>query len=49
MTLDTFKEEYENLPESIKQVYSFKEYQTLTESDRAHLVEDETTPEWEEP
>jgi hypothetical protein len=46
--MKSFAEEYEALPESIKDTYSLKEYRCLTDADRASLIERETEPEWEE-
>jgi len=46
---DTFLKEYDELPEGIKMVYSFKEYGCMTGQQRATLVDNEVEPEWEEP
>lgn len=40
--------EYEQLPEGIKMVYSFREYTCMTDAQRATIVQDECEPEWEE-
>lgn len=45
---DSFMREYDDLPESIKFIYSFKEYSMLPESVRASIVTEECEPEWEE-
>lgn len=41
--------EYDALPEGIKIAYSFKEYGSMTDQQRATLVDNEVEPEWEEP
>jgi hypothetical protein len=43
-----FDAEYDALPESIKMVYSPKEYAWMQPEQRARLIEDETMPEVEE-
>lgn len=45
---DTFLLEYERLPAGIKQAYSFREYKSMTDLQRANLVREECEPEWEE-
>ena len=40
--------EYAKLPEGIKMVYSEKEYQFLPQVLKDSLIEDETTPDWED-
>jgi len=48
MSEDTFLVEYEKLPAAIRQVYSFVEYKSMTDMQRANLVDNECEPEWEE-
>jgi len=45
---DTFLKEYNELPESIKFVYTFVEYKSMTDLQRAGLVDAECEPEWDE-
>lgn len=45
---DTLLREYDALPESIKAIYSPKEYRWMTDIQRANLVREECEPEWEE-
>jgi hypothetical protein len=41
-------EDYDSLPEVVKQYYSLNEYLWLTEEQKAKLVQTETEPDWEE-
>lgn len=49
MTSDAFVEEYERLPEAIRQYYSFKEYCWMTDRQRATILTDNCEPDYEEP
>jgi hypothetical protein len=40
---------YNDLPASIKAVYTPKEYAWLSDAEKASLVQRETEPEWTEP
>lgn len=42
-------EEYNDLPESIKAIYSREEYGWLSDAERANLIQVETEPEIVEP
>jgi len=45
---DLFRKEYMDLPEAIRQYYSFNEYCWLTEEQRASLLQENTEPDIEE-
>lgn len=38
------REEYDALPEAIRALYSFEQYQWLSEHERARLIQTETEP-----
>ena len=42
----TASDPYEQLPEAIRQYYSRQEYLWLSDAEKAHLIENETEPEW---
>ena len=47
---DAMKAEYENLPESIKNIYSFDEWMWVGADRRSRLITEECSdPLWEEP
>ena len=39
-------DDYEELPECIRQYYSRSEYLWLSDNQKAHLIESECEPEW---
>lgn len=41
-------DDYDSLPEVIKQYYSKEDYLWLSDEQKAKLVQSETEPEWEE-
>jgi hypothetical protein len=41
-----FDKEYEELPESLKMIYTPKEYAWMTPERRSKLIEEETMPEY---
>lgn len=49
MPLDGLAAEYDALPESIKALYSLKEYAWMGAARRANLIQVETESEYEEP
>ncbi len=42
----TASDPYEQLPEAVRQYYSRSEYLWLSDGQKAHLIENETEPEW---
>ena len=42
----TASDPYEQLPEAVRQYYSRSEYLWLSDDQKAHLIENETEPEW---
>lgn len=47
-SFDSFKAEYNKLPECLKSVYSFKAYSSMPDGERMHLQENECLPDYEE-
>lgn len=48
INLNPNPDDYDSLPESVRQYYSREEYLWLSDEQKANLVQSETEPEWEE-